>query len=51
MRAQIQNAPRTLFIGLKTRDISMPTVKGHNMRKVPPNTLVVSMVQPTPIEP
>ena len=47
----IQKAPRTFFIGLNTRDISIPMVNGHSIRSVPPSRLVVSTVQPTPIEP
>ena len=49
--AHIQKAPRTFFIGLNTRDISMPIVSGQSIRSVPPRRLVVSIVQPTPIEP
>lgn len=45
-----QNAPR-IFMGLNTRDIKMPIVNGHIMRSKPPTALVVSMVQPTPIDP
>ena len=51
IKVHIQKAPRTFFIGLNTRDISIPMVNGHSIRSVPPRRLVVSTVQPTPIEP
>ena len=51
MSEHAQKAPRTFFIGLNTRDISIPMVNGHSIRSVPPSRLVVSRVQPTPIEP
>lgn len=49
--AQVQNAPRTFFIGLYMRDMNRPIVKGQSIRNVPPRRLVVSIVQPTPMDP
>ena len=50
-KALIQNAPRTLLKGLKTRESSTPAVNGQSMRSDPPSIFMLSTVQPTPIDP
>lgn len=50
MIAEIKKGYGSL-IDLNLREIIIPKVKGKSIRNIPPKKLIVSKVQPTPIEP
>ena len=47
----IQKTPCIFFAGLNTRESNMPKANGHSIRNEPPNTFMLSTVQPTPMDP